>query len=521
MKKRIANCPACGGPVEFQLSTALVTICDFCHSVVARTDKTLEDHGKVADLVETNSLVKRGMSGVFEKKRFEVVGQVQYRHPAGGVWDEYYLVFPGDKVKWLASAQGKYYITFEKRLSENFRFPAMETLVPGRRFQMPDGGEIVVAEQGIATAISASGDIPWAFAPGAEHRFVDLQGPDREFATIEFEGDNQRFFRGREVSLDELHLSGDSWETGAPAVPNTKAIQLNCPQCAGPLTLHSPDQTLRVCCPSCKALLDCAQGKLEYLQTLSMKRKEKPLIPLGAVGRLSDVDYTVIGFMERYILYEDTKFRWTEYLLFNAERGFRWLVRSQGHWSFVEPVSVSDVARRHDRAIYRDQAFLKFDTGTAYVSYVAGEFYWRVTAGEAVDTTDYIAPPQMLSFEQSITEFGSELNVSLGTYLDKETVETAFGVTGIPAPLGVGTIQPATAVPQDIYLLWGGFSMILVLLDILFMSGFAQRPVSQFHFFLALLAISAWPLVMLINRRAFEVQRWRDSDFSPYAGSES
>ena len=76
MKRRIANCPACAAPIEFQLSTALVTVCEFCRSVVARADTRLEDHGKVADLVETDSPIKRGTTGKFEKKRFEVVGRV-------------------------------------------------------------------------------------------------------------------------------------------------------------------------------------------------------------------------------------------------------------------------------------------------------------------------------------------------------------------------------------------------------------------------------------------------------------
>ena len=51
MKRKVANCPACGGLVEFQLSTALVTVCGYCRSVLARAGKNIEDHGKVADLI--------------------------------------------------------------------------------------------------------------------------------------------------------------------------------------------------------------------------------------------------------------------------------------------------------------------------------------------------------------------------------------------------------------------------------------------------------------------------------------
>lgn len=519
MKKRIANCPGCGGPVEFQLSTALVTVCEFCHSVVARTDKKLEDLGKVADLVETNSPVKRGMSGTFEKKHFDVVGRVQYQHPAGGVWDEFYLKFPNERVRWLAMAQGKFYVTTEKRLSEGVTLPGFGELTPGYRFKLADGTALTVAESGVATARSADGDIPWAFRPNAEHRFVDLHGPGQEFATIEFEESGPRLFLGREISLDELGLSGEDWDAGPPPMANTGALQLNCPNCAGALTLHAPDQTLRVCCPSCKSLLDCQGGKLEYLQTLKMKRGEKPLIPLGTVGRLFDVEYTVIGFMERYVVEEGTKYRWTEYLLYNPQIGFRWLVRNNGHWSFVEPVPLSSVETSSDSVTYEGTTFKQFDRGTAYVKYVAGEFYWRVTMGEAVEGTDYIAPPRMLSFERSTTESGTELNLSLGTYVQKEVIEQAFGLSDLPAAWGIGAIQPAPVVGSDLLVLWGLFVALLIGLNVLFVSGVVAHPVSQFHFYTALVVVSSWPVFAFLRSQNFEGQRWKGSG-STSGGSE-
>lgn len=240
MKRRIANCPACGGPVEFQLSTALVTVCEFCHSVLARKDKRLEDHGKVADLVETGSRISCGLSGRFEKKHFEVVGRVQYQHPAGGVWDEWYLRLPGDRVKWLAEAQGRFYMLTEKTVSDQTPMPPYDSLSAGHRLELPGGKVLFVAEKGVAKAASADGDIPWDFRPNAEHRFVDLNGPDGEFATIEYTPKGLRFFLGREVAPDELGLPVDGGDQAGFTSANTAALQLNCPQCAGPLAARRP-----------------------------------------------------------------------------------------------------------------------------------------------------------------------------------------------------------------------------------------------------------------------------------------
>ena len=520
MKRRIGNCPACGGPLEFELSTALVKVCDFCQSVVARTDKRLEDHGKVADLAETDSPIRRGVTGKFEKKRFDVVGRVQYRHPAGGAWNEWYLKFPEDRVRWLAEAQGRLYLTVEKRRNDAATLPDYDLVSAGDNIELSDGKSFAVAEKGIGTALAAEGEIPWSLRPNEEHRFVDLHGPNTEFATIEYGDARPRVYLGREISLDELQLAFDDGELVAPPSPNTGALQINCPHCAGPLTLYAPDQTERVCCPSCKSLLDCQQGKLEYLQTLKM-RGAKPLIPLGQEGQLNGVRFTVIGFMERYVKYLGKSYPWTEYLLYNRELGFRWLVNSEQHWSFVEPLRLNQVQRRPDRtAIYNNKPFRLYDRGTAFVRVVLGEFYWRVEMGEQVETSDYIAPPQMISFEQTTTGAGDELNISLGTHIDTDGLRDAFQAPTLPVAWGFGTVQPQPD-RSEVWMMWLGFVVLLILLDVTFTSGTLNHPVSQFYFYAALAAVSVWPIGLLVVRHFVEVNRWRDSDSSPYSSGES
>ena len=518
-KKRIVACPACAAPVEFHLSTSLVTVCDFCRSVVARGDKKLEDHGKVADLIDTNSPFHRGLTGKYNKKSFEVVGRVQYQHPAGGVWNEWYLQFSNNKVGWLAEAQGKFYLMFEKQFADEVKLPSFESLTVGHRFEIPGGGGFSVAEKGVATAGSADGDVPWPFRPGADHCFADLHGENDEFATLEYGEAQPRGFFGREVSLAELNCEGEVWATSAPAAAGSGALHLNCPHCAGPLTLHAPDQSQRVTCPSCKGLLDCQHGKLEFLKTLNLP-VVKPVIPLGKVGKLFDTEYTVIGFMERFAVWEGKTFPWTEYLLYNPAKGFRWLVRNQGHWSFVEAIPLSKVTNRTgNNATFDNTTFRLYDRGKAYVRYVVGEFYWRVTTEESVESSDLIAPPRMLSFEQTISDKGNEINVSLGTYLTVEEIEEAFKLKELPRSFGVGTIQPLPS-RADVWGMWVCFAALLAVLDYLFVSGVVKKPVDQFHFFVAQMIVFTFPMLMWFGRRSFEVNRWSNSDFSPYAQSE-
>src|SRR5690606_35818831 len=149
------------------VSATLVTICEFCRSVVARGNKKLEDHGKVADLVQTRSPLELGIKGKFQRTSFELVGRVQYAHAAGGVWDEWYLLFAGRKFGWLAESQGKFHLTLEKPLKSAGAIPSFDELEVGNRWEFKQPiGSLTIAEKGTATARSAEGEIPWAFVPG-------------------------------------------------------------------------------------------------------------------------------------------------------------------------------------------------------------------------------------------------------------------------------------------------------------------------------------------------------------------
>lgn len=514
MKSYTAPCPSCGAPVDFTVSETLVTICDFCRSVVARGDKKLEDHGKVADLVQTRSPLELGIRGKFKRTSFELIGRVQYEHSAGGVWDEWYLLFSNGKFGWLAESQGKFHLTVEKSLKSANAIPSLDQLEVGNRWEFEEPvGSLAVAEKGTAKAGSAEGEIPWAFAPGAEHVYADLQGESGAFGTLDYSGDAPRLFLGREVTLDELGIADR--DVGDKGVQKTRGLLLNCPKCGGPLTLIAPDETQRVTCTNCSSMLHADHGNLRYLHTLRL-RKKKPLIPLGTTGRIRDVEYTVIGFMERYVVYEGKKYPWTEYLLYHPRVGFRWLVHSDKHWNFVEPISAGDVNRWGINASYNGDEYRLFQRGTARVRHVLGEFYWQVAVGDKVLTRDYVSPPHMLSFESSDFNQGSEINVSLGTYMTPDAVESIFDVKGLSRPWSPGPNQPP---PNNgaIFKTWFAFLGILILLDVIFANGWITETLDQWLFAYALVFVSIVPVGTLLYNHSFERQRWAESDYSPYA----
>jgi hypothetical protein len=426
-----ANCPSCGAPIEFAVGSSAVVVCGTCRSVVARTDRGVEDHGKVAALIDTGSPLQAGATGRFEGQGFRITGRTQLRHQAGGVWDEWYAALDDGRWAWIAEAQGRFYVTFPA----SAQVPAYEQLTLGA----PILEGLVVAEFGEAALLSAEGELPWRPEPGYRYRYADLTGPQNRFATIDYSETPPLVFLGTETTLQALGVTGDARPSA-----RAKLTTLNCTNCGGALQLRAPDRAERIWCPYCGAGHDIEEGKLRFFKMLK-KQNVEPVIPLGAAGMIEGDAYVVAGFMQRAVRF-DRDYFWTEYLLYNAAKGYRWLVHSDGHWSFVTPLRPGEVADHSPTGAastvsYGGRSYRLFQQAGARVTYVVGEFYWRVAVGEKAGTADYIRPPFGISKELTV-DGAKEISYSHARYMEPKEVAKAFGVERLPHPEGVGPMQP-------------------------------------------------------------------------------
>ena len=453
-----ANCPSCAAPIEFKSGSTIVLVCPFCRSAVARTDRGLNDLGKVAEIVESESPLKIGLRGEFKGHRFELTGRAQARHELGGVWDEWYATFSNGWVGWLAEAQGKFYLTFYQPLLENIQLPPFNSLQLGQAVtEIPSKTPLMVTEKGAATAIAADGEIPYKLSPNEKSNYADLSGKGGAFGTIDYGENPPWVFVGQQVLLADIGL-----QDAKPAERTARRVAvgaMGCPNCGGSLELVAPDKTERVTCPFCNSLLDVNKGNLSFLKVLNPSPSPHEFVlPIGAEGTFKDdVKFKIIGAVVRSVTIEGIKYFWHEYLLYNPPIGFRWLVHSDNHWNFVEPVNPAEVELVGNNSEmtytpmvvkYNGATFKIFQNAPAQVEYVKGEFYWRVEQGETVQAIDYVSAPLMLS--QEVTS--SEMNWSVGVYMTNAEIEKAFGVADLPKPWSVAPNQPFTG---GFYIKWG------------------------------------------------------------------
>ena len=247
----------------------------------------------------------------------------------------------------------------------------------------------------------------------------------------------------------------------APPPQVSKPKALACPNCGGPVELRGFAHTLSVICPSCHSVLDASTPVLQILQRVQVAQRIQPRIPLGSRGTFENTEWELIGFQIRSVPKDD--YSWSEYLLFNPYKGFRYLSEYNGHWNYIRVESaIAERALSIGRAVFmmKGRSYSAFDNGTAVTSYVLGEFPWRVQVGEQAFFEDYVAPPYILSAEKT----SGEVVWSTGEYRSGKQIWSAFRLPGSPpSASGVFLNQPS-AYQGRVGSAWRTFLWLLVAL---------------------------------------------------------
>jgi hypothetical protein len=430
-----AICPSCGAPVLFHSAASVYAVCEFCRSTLLRTGEDLQNLGRMADLLDDTSRIQIGSEGTFRSRHFLVVGRIQLKYEAG-LWNEWHILFDDGRSAWLAEAAGEYIVSAQVSVREPI--PAFTALVP----EMPvtlDGRQFTVTDLETARCISGQGELPFRVAAGYDVNTADLRSNDR-FLTIDYSETPPLVFVGQSTTFADLklvNLRGSARSIGRRRAAGRRArLQLSA---------------------LCRAAADSLAGdRKRCLRRLRVdhrhRQRERPAArargagaarsPLAAAGQprqLHGVDWEVIGFMRRSTTSAGTEYPWSEYLLFNATDGFAWLIEYQGHWNFARTLAKPPSVSRGQAKFKRDgKEFKLFNSGKAEVTYVVGEFYWRVAVGETCAVDDYVCPPLMLSREVT----AKEASWSQAEYLEPADLCAAFRMkTPLPRS-GIYANQP-------------------------------------------------------------------------------
>lgn len=206
-----------------------------------------------------------------------------------------------------------------------------------------------------------------------------------------------------------------------------------CPKCAGPLQTGRYRGELELeQCPRCHGLwFDSGEiGKLRKLSGVEAVLKpgqpgeKAPEAPLMAPAAMA-------AFVDR---------------LETQRQQAKAAEKEKADQSYSGPIHVPDGAHQKNpdeygspKVTHQGRVYEHFQTSWPVVTYVVGEFPWKVKVGETATARDFVHPPYLLSQEVS----GKDSVWSVGQHLEPSEVAEAFKLgDALPARSGVGPAQP-------------------------------------------------------------------------------
>lgn len=401
------DCPSCGAPVEAYSATAVTLVCGHCHSMLV-VRKGKKKSGSIVSYTERDSALLEdfsplqiGTRGVFVHRNFTLIGRLQVHYDVG-VWNEWYALFDDGLTGWLSEVGDLYAMTCEASGKAKGLPTTFESVRLGQSFFELDGKTFVVSD---ARTIhyrntDAQGELPFNLtAKKATGKVCDFRC-GKLFLTIDFTVSPLTIYLGRVVSLNSLKLenlrSDDEIQASAGRLKGEIHTEA-CPNCGA--SVHWPSGvTSFLLCSSCGSSLKTTKDTVELMKENTARQEQQNLFTLkiGTVGRLNDTEYRVIGAVQyaeipfgsitrNYVVKEERFGKWTEYLLYNTQQGFAWLVESGNSWRFSETLQAWPEFDINGNPV--DEKVV--DRYGGRVETAAGAFYWCIKSGDVIDYTEY------------------------------------------------------------------------------------------------------------------------------------
>jgi hypothetical protein len=207
-------CPSCGADIVLRSSLSVSGVCEYCQSLVVRTDADLELMGKVAGLPEDMSPFQLGTRGEFNGVAFSLIGRLRMGW-SDGYWNEWFFVGEDGRKGWLAEAQGTFGISYE--LDEPLppdTILVLNQMIKAKLDKVKDGSTVTfggklyrLTDRKAAVCLGCEGELPMLAVQGRKSTCLDFMGGTDEFASIDEHQHQFRLYLGRYVEWKELKIS--------------------------------------------------------------------------------------------------------------------------------------------------------------------------------------------------------------------------------------------------------------------------------------------------------------------------
>jgi hypothetical protein len=318
------------------------------------------------------------------------------------MWNEWYALFDDGSAGWLSDASGQYVFTIDEELDGDS--PTFEGIRPGMPLRHR-GATFFASDVRTAQCVGGEGELPIRVGSGWQAKVADFRGGHR-FLTLDYsDGAKPQLYAGQAVTLEGMRCQLLRADDGVEQTANKyrgKLQALDCPSC-GSAIKYVKGMASHLLCSSCHAQVDCSTDKVQVLHKADELDAITTSVALGDVATINGSKYEVIGLMQCGTSDGSESWTWVEYLLFNPNKGFAWLVESNDGWDSVGVLNEWPSFGSGAVTLNGD-SYAKSDEYEASVLYAAGAFNWRVTVGDRTHVIEYNRGGRTLTSESNANE---------------------------------------------------------------------------------------------------------------------
>jgi len=207
-----------------------------------------------------------------------------------------------------------------------------------------------------------------------------------------------------------------------------------CPECRTNIEYYDKTKSKYFACPNCGAYFEKVGGYNSVQRKFDDPHRTHSAFPLGHQCTIDNVDYTLVGYVQKK--QADEEIYWREYAFYAP--GADWyliLAEYNGHWLFITYIENQDI---EEHTFASDSSYTgKYSTARLENTYYSlhldyefviinaeGEFDWDILSDERLRTLEYVNAPNLL-----IKEIRGNIETWFsGSYLSTARLIAIFGV---------------------------------------------------------------------------------------------
>ena len=427
----IYQCPACSRTVTYRSENTRLIVCS-CGQALNRLESDDLVVKSVSVLQEHNDWLRVGTAGVYDKRKFDILGRFRCWLDES-VYNYWTILFDDSSLAILAEGYGMYAIMERFTPEKTLEADALKGLKMLGALSLLQEGDCFLQRKDSCWKYEVEGEV-WMPECSDSFSIFDLSSTrGRHFEILEFLPNYHVVYELHYRDYKSLRLTGFN-----DAKPTPKSV--SCPSCRNTIQVKTFPYAQSCSCTNCGTRLAFKHGP--QFQTAGKDKTNANMlsIPLGAVGIVKGISYEVIG----YTLKEDTtpeRSKWSEYVLYNRAEGYAFLSEYAGNWLYTREQGNYPILPEEDPVAiyYKGEPFQLYNSYSIRVLDADGEFPFNIYDDTTAVSSEFIAPPRMWIYEKSTAE---GIDWFTAEYQDRKELAAAFSAE-LPPKTEMGVLEPS------------------------------------------------------------------------------